>query len=140
LSQKDADARYYADPIKRAMKLARGKAWRAANKDKVAAANKAYCPDKKRAAQLRWNDNNPSKSTEYRASRRAAQLSRTPSWSESQDIAELYAFAAKLDGDFHIDHIIPLRGERVSGLHVYDNLQILPATDNLKKGNKHESL
>lgn len=37
---------------------------------------------------------------------------------------------------WHIDHIIPLNGENVSGLHVWNNLQVIPASVNLSKGNK----
>lgn len=37
---------------------------------------------------------------------------------------------------WHIDHILPLNGPTISGLHVWNNLQVIPASLNLSKGNK----
>jgi len=84
----------------------------------------------------RQSDNGKGVTNSLTAGRHTAKLNRTMSWTETQDIKELYEFAAKMDGDFHVDHVIPLRGELVSGLHVYDNLQIIPASENCSKGNK----
>ena len=68
-----------------------------------------------------------------------------PSWlSESQlkEIEVFYWLAADLkivSGEtYHVDHIIPLQGKNVCGLHVPWNLQVLPADVNIRKSNKHE--
>lgn len=53
-----------------------------------------------------------------------------------KDIIDFYS--NRPDG-YHVDHIIPLNGELVSGLHVLQNLQYLPAVDNIRKGNKTET-
>ena len=74
-------------------------------------------------------------------------LNRTPAWLTEDDlwaIKETYALAAlrtkMLGFAWHVDHIIPLRGRNVSGLHVPENLQVIPAIYNLRKTNKYEGV
>jgi DNA-dependent RNA polymerase auxiliary subunit epsilon len=69
---------------------------------------------------------------------------RCPTWLSSDGlwiIKEAYALANLRKKIFkkawHVDHIIPLQGETVSGLHVPSNIQVVPAKWNLSKSNKH---
>ena len=80
---------------------------------------------------------------EQRASRRAKQKLATPPWltdPQKAHIKRTYDLAALMEeitgNKYHVDHIIPLKGENVSGLHVPWNLQVLPADINLQKGNR----
>jgi len=75
--------------------------------------------------------------------RRLSKEQRTPNWLNENDIwmiKEAYDLAAlrtKLFGfSWHVDHIIPLQGKTVSGLHVPTNLQVIPWLDNIRKHNK----
>ena len=77
------------------------------------------------------------------AKRRASKIKATPCWLTNSDttlIQKYYTEAKQLQeatGEkFHVDHIIPLQGKNVCGLHVPWNLQVLPAKDNLTKSNK----
>lgn len=88
--------------------------------------------DYKRQQQKQWRENNPGLNRAKQARRRAAKLHRTPPWSETAAIKDFYANCP--DGH-HVDHIIPLQGETVSGLHVLQNLRYLPAKENLVKSN-----
>jgi len=78
------------------------------------------------------------------AKRRAAKLKRTSSWLTEDDLwmmQEAYSFAKEREKytgiKWHVDHIIPLQGNLVSGLHVPNNLQVITAYDNLSKSNKY---
>jgi len=77
------------------------------------------------------------------AKRRADKMQRTPRWIKDvfvKEISVIYNRAKlikKFTGEsWHVDHIVPLKGEKVSGLHVPWNLQLLPAAENLAKSNK----
>lgn len=85
---------------------------------------------------------NPDKARVYVVLRRAAKLNCTPSWlteAHLEEISRVYKKAASMrrgGADVHVDHIVPLAGEFVCGLHVPWNLAIIPARDNQQKGNK----
>ena len=70
---------------------------------------------------------------------RAAKMKRTVSWANKDLIEKIYRQARKLSENsgkvYHVDHIIPLRGRLVSGLHVETNLQIILEKDNRSKSN-----
>lgn len=108
-----------------------------------------------RAAEYRkeWDEANPDYAKEYRqspegnairralnAKRRAQKLQATPAWADHEAIKAIYAEARRLEDvlgiEMHCDHVIPLQGELVCGLHVETNLQIIPAALNVRKSNK----
>lgn len=70
---------------------------------------------------------------EYQAARKADKLNATPSWADLDKIKEIYN---KCPVGYHVDHVVPLMGTNVCGLHVENNLQYLTAKDNLAKSNK----
>lgn len=71
----------------------------------------------------------PHRQAKYRASL----TQRTPKWANLWEIQAIYNKCPK---GYHVDHIIPLQGKNVCGLHVSSNLQYLLAQDNIRKSNK----
>ena len=85
-----------------------------------------------------WARSNPDKEAAKIARRRAAMLHQTPSWADHQAIGMMYRAAqvCRESGfDVHVDHIVPLQGKGVAGLHVHQNLQIIHAQANRSKSN-----
>jgi hypothetical protein len=73
------------------------------------------------------------------AARNAGILQATPAWADMKKIRAVYRAAAKLTKEtgipHHVDHMVPLNSKLVCGLHVENNLQVLPWIENLKKWN-----
>ena len=91
-----------------------------------------------------WAKRNPAKTNAKGMKRYTSKMRRTPPWLTKEHYKEMQAMyiRAKIAEDFtgqkwHVDHIVPLQGKNVSGLHVPWNLQIMPASKNISKGNKH---
>ena len=124
------------------------KRWVASNKDHVAEYRRNWMtenPDKVKQvsnkAQKKYRKSNPGKINSLTNKRRASKLNATPNWLTEDDWkwTEWYYKHAQAMTEttgiiHHVDHIHPLQGENISGLHVPWNLQVIPATENLKKG------
>ena len=123
------------------------KAYREATKVKRLAYAKAHYKaniEKKKAYDKAYAKANKEKVNAKLAKRRAAKLNRTPGWLTKEDLGkmqELYRVAQKktrIEGiEYHVDHTIPLQGKNISGLHVPDNLQVIKATENIRKNNRY---
>ena len=123
------------DPVKHAAKIAADRAYRAANPDKVAQMKRT------------WAGKNPGATSAAAKLRKHAKKQRTPQWLTKDDlwvIREAYALAALRTAMFgfswEVDHIVPLQGKTVSGLHVPNNLQVIPRAENRAKWNHFEGV
>lgn len=137
------------------------KAYYAANRDKILARDKEryysdlnyqsmkykrYADRNKEAIKRRrsaWDKSNKDKTRRYASTRRAAQLNATPLWfgeldefvmSEACDVAAMRTESTGVN--WHVDHMIPLQAKNACGLHVWNNIQVIPAHLNLFKNNR----
>lgn len=114
------------------------RAWRAGNNAREAEyRRRAYNSDIQVARINAYRKANPGYVTAANAKRHATKLQATPPWltqAHLTQIAMVYKEASDLG--HHVDHIVPLRGKTVCGLHVPWNLQILDPSTNTSKGNR----
>jgi len=138
------------NPVNRELKRIRQMAYLNANRGEVNnAQNNAYhkikhepqTQERLAGNRKKWKASNRGAVSAIEANRRAAKLQCRPPWFEADAVKAIYKIAAlkRRNGkDIHVDHIIPLQGELVSGLHCRANLQILDSSENMSKGNTYE--
>ena len=100
------------------------KKWRQNNRDKFKVYGKNFRRD------------NRGKCAAYTRKRKAVKLQRTPRWLTPKQEQQIVDFYINCPKGMVVDHIIPLQGKYVSGLHHPDNLQYLTKLDNESKGNR----
>lgn len=134
----------------RECKRAQDRDYASRNRDKAAKkTSEWYYANRERALKtsrtygVKWRSENKDKNTAKSNRYRASKLKATPLWltTEQQKQIESFYWLANLqkelsDDVYHVDHIVPLKGKTVCGLHVPWNLQLLKATDNIIKGNR----
>lgn len=96
--------------------------WVAENREKVAAANRD------------WRLQNRERRLDHHKRYYAAKIRATPPWVDKAAIEDFYS---RCPNGMTVDHVVPLQGELVSGLHVPWNLQYLTPVENSSKGNRH---
>jgi hypothetical protein len=121
---------------------ARSMSWYLKNKEKAVLTRKNYAlsnPERVREQRLRNYAKNSDRYTAALALYRAKKRKATPVWANSFFIGEAYHLAklrTKMLGfPWHVDHIVPLKSKRVCGLHVENNLRVIPSVENIRKGN-----
>ena|SRR3990167_1866431 len=86
-----------------------------------------------------WFKKNPAKARAYARERKAKIKRAMPSWADRRAIAAVYDEAIRLQRltgvPYDVDHIIPLGGGSVCGLHIHNNLRAIPMTENRRKHN-----
>lgn len=89
-----------------------------------------------------WKQENKAKVISSNGKRRANLRNAVPKWLTEDDLwmieqaYELAQLRTRVFGfKWHVDHVIPLKGKNVCGLHTPCNLQVIPAKENLKKRN-----
>ncbi len=104
------------------------RSWYERNKDQHLANSKAYYKE------------NKSNYLEYFYARQERTKLATPPWADRKEIRAFYKEAQRLMAEtgiqYDVDHIVPLQGKTVSGLHIPANLRVIPSAENKRKAAK----
>lgn len=84
----------------------------------------------------RWRINNKDLHNFYSVKYKLRKQRACPEWLNEEQLAEIREIYETRPEGYHVDHIVPLKGKDVSGLHVPWNLRHLPASENISKGNR----
>lgn len=136
--------KYYQENLQKQRN--RKKIYRELNPEKYKESNKkcyAKHAEKRKKAVNIYRKNNSAKINALVNKRRCLEIRATPKWitkDQLNEMEEFYILAKELEWlgneKLEVDHIIPLNGKNVKGLHVPWNLQILPRSKNREKSNK----
>lgn len=131
---------YFDTYNKTAIANERKKKWKLENPEKNAAINRQWRqsnPEKQCQYAKNYAKKYPHRVNERNARRRLFEKAAMPQWADKKKIRAIYKQAENMTKDtgikYQVDHIIPLRGKTVCGLHVESNLQILTINENSRK-------
>lgn len=153
--------KYFTEEERKKAKSEQNKKYREKNKEKILAKKKEYYvnnkekhskkmaenykknSDKYKEKSKKWKETNRSRHNANCMLRHVMKMKAKPVWLSDDDlwmIEEAYSLAKlreQMTGiKWHVDHIVPLRGKTVCGLHVPWNLQVITASENCSKRNK----